>query len=69
MDLTTIKMLGDDGQGNQLWRIGQGLANVFTDDDGEQFVTTDCDGWDSVGHGYQKATEKQLDQLKAKLAR
>ena len=63
-----ITMLSDDGQGNQLWQIGQSLANVRRYDDGQIEITTDCDGWNPDGMTYRKATEKQINQLKTKLA-
>ena len=39
-------LLGDDGQGNQLWEFGGKVANRYQHPDGGEFVwDTDLEGW------------------------
>lgn len=65
------EMLGDDGQGSQLWECiaedgsEPGLACVDYDpEDRSVFaVDTDCDGWDPEGIGYREMTDIQLSGL------
>jgi hypothetical protein len=39
------KLLGNDGQGNQLWLFGEKVANRHEDDDGNVDWSDDIAGW------------------------
>lgn len=69
--MSNFEMLGDDGQGYQLWecKTDNGttrLGRVKYDVDDREIldVDTDCDGWDIENLGYKKMTPGQLERLK-----